>query len=167
MKVLVTAASKHGSTAEIAAAIAEQLRLAGLHVEEADPAHVMSLADVDAVVLGSAVYAGHWMAEAKELVERLGAGLRERRVWLFSSGPVGDPPKPDEDPVDVVEVMEQTGAVAHLVLAGKIDKALLGFGERALVAALRAPVGDFRDWVAIRGFADDVADALLAVDADR
>lgn len=49
------------------------------------------------------------------------------------------------------------------MLPGKIDKAALGFGERAIVAALRAPVGDFRDWDAVRAFADRIAGALQPV----
>jgi hypothetical protein len=49
----------------------------------------------DAVVLGSAVYAGHWLKPARALADRCAAALRARPVWLFSSGPVGDPAKPD------------------------------------------------------------------------
>lgn len=55
----------------------------------------------DAAILGSAVYAGHWLKPAKELVACLAGDLSDRPVWLFSSGPMGEPPKPEEDPVDV------------------------------------------------------------------
>jgi hypothetical protein len=53
------------------------------------------------IEIGSAVYAGHWLEPAKRLVERHRGSLSELPVWLFSSGPVGDPPKPEEPPVDV------------------------------------------------------------------
>jgi menaquinone-dependent protoporphyrinogen oxidase len=65
------------------------------------------------VVLGSAVYAGHWLKPARDLVARCGPALAARPVWLFSSGPVGDPPKPEEDPVDVAEVLAATSAREH------------------------------------------------------
>ena len=55
------------------------------------PEQVGDVTDYDAMVLGSAVYTGHWLEPAKELVRRSGDGFAGRPVWLFSSGPVGDP----------------------------------------------------------------------------
>lgn len=114
----------------------------------------------NAAVLGSAVYAGHWMREAKDLIERVQAGLVAIPVWTFSSGPLGDPPKPDEDPVDVADVLSACNTDQHMVFAGKLETATLGFGERALVKALRAPTGDFRDWDAIEPWAEGIATSL-------
>lgn len=37
----------------------------------------------------------------------------------------------------------------------------LSFGERAMVTALRAPVGDFRDWDAVRAWATEIAGSIL------
>jgi menaquinone-dependent protoporphyrinogen oxidase len=53
-----------------------------------------------------------------------------------------------------------TAPVEHRIFAGKIDKAKLGFGERAIMTAVRAPEGDFRDWDEIASWADTIADAL-------
>lgn len=160
MKVLVTAASKHGATAEIAAAIGERLSQRGFDVTVAAPEQVEGVDGYDAVVLGSGVYAGHWLKPAIELVERAGDALGVRPVWLFSIGPIGDPPKPDEDPVDVSKIRTATNARGHRIFAGKLDKTKLGFGERAMVVAFRAPFGDFRDWDEIAEWATTIADAL-------
>jgi menaquinone-dependent protoporphyrinogen oxidase len=162
MRVLVAAATKHGATAEIAAAIGEALRgEPGLDATVVPPEEVATVDGYDAVVLGSAVYAGHWLAAAKELVDRAGGALAGKPVWLFSSGPVGDPPKPnEEDPVDVAEIVAATRARGHRVFAGKLDKRQLGFGERAIVVALRVPEGDFRDWTEIKDWASQIADSL-------
>jgi hypothetical protein len=70
----------------------------GLEATVLPPEQVEGVDGYAAVVLGSAVYAGHWLKPARELVERHAGDLADRPVWLFSSGPVGDPPKPDEDP---------------------------------------------------------------------
>lgn len=162
MKVLVTTASKHGATAEIGEAIGKQLVDRGIDVHLADPADVDDLVGYDAVVLGSAVYAGHWLGAATGLVDRLEDELSVRRVWLFSSGPVGDPPKPDHDPVDVEAIRRSTRAEGHRLFAGRLDRDRLGFAERALVAALRAPTGDYRNWEEITAWADDIAAQLMS-----
>ena len=160
MRVLVTAATKYGATTEIAQAIAAVLGEHGLEVIVLPPEQVEEVEGYDAVVAGSAVYAGHWLKPAKELVERHAGGLAGRPVWLFSSGPVGDPPKPEEDPVDVAELVALTNAREHRVLAGKLVRKQLSFPERAIVSALRVPEGDFRDWTEIRHWAAGIAEAL-------
>ncbi len=164
MKVLVTAASKHGASLEIAERIRSELEEGGIEAVVADPGDIDSLDGIGAVVLGSAVYAGHWLSPAKDFVDRFDAALTAMPVWIFSSGPIGDPPKPDEDPVDVAEIQRRTAAVEHRLFAGKLDKSKLGFAERAIVAALRAPVGDFRDWDEITAWAGGIASALVASD---
>jgi len=105
---------------------------------------------------------GRWLEEARLLVEEHAALLAARPVWLFSSGPVGDPLKPDEDPVDVADVVTSTGARGHRVFPGRIDRGRLRFAEKAVVLALRVPDGDFRDWAAIEDWANGIADDLAA-----
>ena len=162
-RVLVTVASRHGATREIAQAIAARLDARGLMAvflpvdQRPDPA------PYDAVVLGSAVYAGRWLEPAREYAATHAAALRERPVWLFSSGPIGEPPFPPDEPHDAGPVRQITGAREHRVFPGRLDKALLGFGERAMVTAMRAPVGDSRDWEAVRAWADTIAEELAAV----
>ena len=170
MKVLVSAASRHGATSEVAEESARGLREAlnvrggegrdGVAVEVRPPEEMNSIEDYDAVVLGSAVYAGHWLEGARELAEHHACGLSERPTWLFSVGPIGDPPKPEEDPVDVAGILEATKARGHRVFAGNLDRGKLGFAEKAIVLALWAPAGDFREWVAIRAWAKDIGAAL-------
>jgi menaquinone-dependent protoporphyrinogen oxidase len=160
MRILVSVGSKHGATAEIGRAIADVLVNQGVETMIAAPEDVMNLDPYDGVILGSSVYAGHWTADARDLVDRCSPQFAGRFVWLFSSGPIGDPPKPEEDPVDVAPIMETTGARSHVVFAGKLDRKVLSFGERAIVTAFRAPDGDFRDWDEISGWATQIAEEL-------
>jgi menaquinone-dependent protoporphyrinogen oxidase len=83
-------------------------------------------------------------------------------VWLFSSGPIGDPPKPAEDPVDAAGLVHACGAREHRVFAGRLERHRLGWGERAITVALRAPEGDFRDFAGIRAWAAQIAETLSA-----
>ncbi len=162
MKVLVSAASKHGATTEVAAAIGAALTAAGVDAIVVAPSEVTSVDGFDAAVIGSAVYAGRWLDPAKDLLVRHQEALSRIPVWLFSSGPVGDPPKPAEDPLDVAPMIALVGARAHRVFAGQIDKSRLGLGERAILAAVRAPEGDYRPWAEIDAWAGELAEALQA-----
>jgi menaquinone-dependent protoporphyrinogen oxidase len=162
MKVLVSAASRHGATAEIARTIGDTLTEAGLGVVVLPPDAVTTLDGYDAAVLGSGIYLGHWMDTAKHLVERHAAAFASRPVWLFSSGPIGEPPKPEEDPPDVTEIIQTTHAREHRLFAGKVDKAVLGLGEKVILKAVRAPEGDFRPWDDVREWARGIATELKA-----
>ena len=51
-------------------------------------------------------------------------------------------------------------ARSHRVFGGKLDRSTLGFAERAICTALRAPEGDFRDFAEIRGWALGIAESL-------
>jgi menaquinone-dependent protoporphyrinogen oxidase len=162
MKVLVTAASRHGATMEIARAIGEGLIE---HHHEASVMPVEEVATIEgyaAVVVGSALYAG-WLKPAKRFVESNADALRARPVWLFSSGPLGDPLKPEEDPAMAAPMVEASGARDHRVFAGKLDKGGLNLVEKAMVKAVHAVEGDYRDWDEVRAWAFQIADALHGI----
>jgi menaquinone-dependent protoporphyrinogen oxidase len=163
MKVLISAGSKHGATEEIAAQIRDALRERGIDGELVSPDAVMDVGGYDAVILGSAIYAGRWRPEMKSLVERLEEQLRELPVWVFSSGPLGDPPTSAQDPVDAKLMTDRTGAREHMLFAGKLDRTKLNFVERSMVKAVKAPYGDYRDWDEIREWADRIASDLVAL----
>ena len=160
MKVLVSASSKHGATSEIAQQIGKTLVAAGIDADIRPPDAVASVANYDAVIIGSAVYAGRWLRQARTLIERESAALKTRPVWLFSSGPLGDPPKPDGTPEEVGYLGEATHAIEHRVFPGKADRTTLGFAERAIFAVVKAPDGDFRPWDAVIEWASDIARTL-------
>ncbi len=160
-RVLVASASRYGATEGIAEAIGSTLARAGLDVDVRRAEEVESLEGYDAAVLGSGVYMGHWLEAARGLVEEHAAELSSIPTWLFSSGPIGDPPKPAEGKaVQVEDIVEKTGARGHALFAGKLDRSALRFGDRAVVTAFRAPDGDFRDWDAIAAWATRIAEEL-------
>jgi menaquinone-dependent protoporphyrinogen oxidase len=130
VRVLVTAASKHESTTDIAAAIAKKLTELGVSAASRRPDEVQSVAEYDAVVLGSGVYAGHWLADATQFAAHHRADLLQRPVWLFSSGPIGSPePKPAGDPEEVAPLVADLQARGHRTFAGRLDRGRLGLGE--------------------------------------
>lgn len=170
MKILVVCASKYGSTQEIGAFITEKLRKRGLEAETRNVETVPNPADYDALVVGSAVYMGHWMDVATDFVRRSRSVLANRPVWLFSSGPLGlgqgitsvDDPK--LEPKEIAELKEAIHPRGHQVFFGALDPGRLGFKHRALrkLPAARAmlPEGDFRNWSDIEAWANGIAEAL-------
>ncbi len=79
---------------------------------------------------------------------------------------VGTPPKPQENPVDITQVLETLSPIEDHVFAGKIDKSMLSLGERAMMVAVRAPEGDYRNWADIDSWANTIADTLRDTDSD-
>src|SRR5687767_14851595 len=100
MKVLIAVASKHGSTRDIAQAIGQELQATNIAVEVLDltKGDVKDVGSYQAVILGSAIYAGNWLPEAKQFAQKHREELSSLPVWLFSSGPLGaDNPQPHDD----------------------------------------------------------------------
>ena len=115
----------------------------------------------DAFVLGSAIYMGRWLEPARDFVEANDETLAARPTWLFSSGPIGDPPRPAaDDAVQIDAIVAATNARDHRLFAGRLDKSALGFGERAMVLAFRVADGDYRDWAEIEAWSQEIAAAL-------
>lgn len=163
LQVLVAYASKHGSTRGIAEAIAGRLTEAGCQAEARPVDDDPDPSGSDAIVLGSAIYVGSWLKEATDFAHRHADVLGRVPVWLFSSGPLGVEVSDDEEqPRQLGELTEMLHPIGHRVFFGSLDHDKLGFGERMVVKAVKAPEGDFRDWNEIAAWADEIAAALAA-----
>jgi menaquinone-dependent protoporphyrinogen oxidase len=164
MRVLVLVASKHGGTMEIGEAVAAALSSLGASAVVSGVTGVVDLDRYDAVVLGSAVYLGRWLPEASRFAADHLGRLKEMPVWLFSSGPLGEPAVPAGDPTEVVELASALGARGLRTFAGRLETVGLGPGHRGIAAMLHAPAGDFRRWDEIEAWARQIGVALTRVD---
>ena len=163
--VLVAYASKHGSTTEIAERIGAVLRSRGFRIDVRDARDLPGPEGYEAVVLGSAVYAGSWMKEAAAFLHQHQARLREVPCWIFSSGPTGeDEPKAILDgwafPKQLESVLEDIQPRDVVLFHGSLDPDKLNLFERLVVRGVKAPFGDFRDFHAIDAWAAEIADEL-------
>ena len=170
MTVLVTAASRHGATRELAETIARVLEDHALSTHLVAMNEVDELGRYDAFVVGSGIYLGNWLKEARRFVDSHATELAQRPTWLFASGSiVGDPPVAD-DPnalrAGLVErLIETTHAREHKLFAGKLDVSKLGLLEKAAVRGAHASEGDYRDWDDVERWATQIAAELI--DAER
>jgi menaquinone-dependent protoporphyrinogen oxidase len=158
--VLVTYGTTNGSTAEIAEAVADVLRKAGLTVEALPARSVTSVARYDAVVVGGGLYAGRWHKDARRFVRRHRALLAERPVWFFSSGPLdASASERDIPPVRGVQrAMARLDVREHVTFGGRLEEGAKGRVAKMIVRSGKG--GDFRDFGAIEAWAGGIADAL-------
>lgn len=165
MRVLVSVASRHGGTLEMGETVAEVLREAGHTVDEVVPDDVERADRYDAIVLGSAVYVGRMALGMRDLVDRQAGQLRQRPVWLFWSGPMGEPPALGATPDDVTSVATAIGARDVRMFSGRLERSELNISERALVALVHAEAGDFRDLDVVREWAQGIAGELAQLES--
>lgn len=174
MRVLVAYASKAGSTKGIAEFVGERLRRHGIEVDVQGVDSVRSPVGYDAFVIGSAVYMGHWLKEARQFVSRNRPALASRPVWLFSSGPTGtkatDAKGRDlrevSGPTEIDELRGWLNPRDHRVFFGAFFrenlKGATGWFARWIP---KDADGDFRNWDEIGSWADGIAEALPKVPA--
>ena len=160
-RVLVAYASKLGSNAEIAEVIAGVLRDSGHHTSAYPARVVQGLDGWDAVILGSAIYAAHWQKDARRFASRFGAQLRERPLWLWSSGPLDLWLARSQLPITQhgAEITVGLGVRDHRTFGGR----LLADAELDPQVLHPHPIGDFRDWEAIRAYAGQISVELTAM----
>jgi menaquinone-dependent protoporphyrinogen oxidase len=156
--VLVAYASRHGTTHEVARAIANRLHTIGVHVELAPAAEIESLDRYGAVVLGGALYVGRWHRDARAFLRRHRAELATIPVAVFALGPRSLSESDLESSRDQLErALSHVPEVAPLAVAifgGAIHPETLRFPLNHL------PAFDARDWVEIARWADEVAAGL-------
>lgn len=162
-KLLVVYATRAGSTAEVAQAIAERLCAQGFDAEVRPVAAVHGLDGLQAVVLGSAVRYGAWLPEMLKFVEAQRAALAALPVAVFTLHMQAL----DDSQASARARRSHSQAVQHALQprdeawsAGKVDPGTLSFFERLAVKLVRSPVGDRRDWPRIRAWADGLGASL-------
>ena len=158
MTVLVAYASKHGSTREVAEAIAGALAERG-HASELLPAHeVKTVEAYRAVVLGGALYTGRWHRDARAFLKQHRRDLAERPVAVFGLGPRTLAPHEVADSRAQVDkalaAVPEVQPVSLAIFGGVVDPTQLRFPFN------RMPASDARDWDAIEAWAELVAERL-------
>jgi menaquinone-dependent protoporphyrinogen oxidase len=169
--ILVTYATRYGSTQQVAEAIAAALRKRGLEVALQPAREVQTLVGTRAVVIGAPLYFGALHKDAQRFLTQHQERLASLPVALFALGPTTYPRKEEEWQAVRDQLDQQLGKVAWLapvaveLFGGKYDPARLRFTDR-LIAGLPAsplhgvPASDLRDWAAIDAWANDVAAQL-------
>lgn len=159
-KVLVTYATKLGSTAEVAQTIGETLSQQGASVDILLIQDVTEVSGYDVVIIGSAIRMGSWLPEAVNFVKRYKEKLNQVPTSIFSVHILNQEDTPEsqkERQAYTAPIHEILNPRSETFFTGKIESDQLSFFERLLFKAVKSPSGDFRDWEAIQGWALDQA----------
>jgi menaquinone-dependent protoporphyrinogen oxidase len=170
-KILVTYASRSGSTAEIAQAIGKTLTESGVEVDVRPMQDAQDLAPYRAVVAGSAIRNSKWLPEAAQFIQQHRAELAQKRFAEFTvcitlAMRNGDQYRSAVEKW-VEPVRAQVKPLSEGFFAGMLDFSKLPMTKdtlllRASVAFGIFPRGDHRDWNAIRAWAESIRPLLVA-----
>jgi menaquinone-dependent protoporphyrinogen oxidase len=169
-KILITYASRSGSTAEIAEAIAERLSQCGTQVEVLPMQEVKDLSAYWAVIAGSPIRNSKWLPEAMQFVETHRSVLSQKPFATFTVSITLAMSNSDQYRKVVAgwiqPVRAQVRPVSEGLFAGRLDFNRLPFNWdtlklRAVVALGIFPKEDRRDWKAVSQWADGIHSLLL------
>ena len=162
-KILVAYATRAGSTAEIAKVIGETLAAHGGAVDVLPIQSVTSLAGYQAVVLGSAVRYSGWLPEAVKYVEQNRDLLAQRPLAVFAAHILNmgsDDASRQNRHAYLDAVRKLVPPRAEACFAGVGDPKKVALFERLLFKAIKPPEGDYRDWEAIRAWAESLENVI-------
>ena len=170
-KILVTHASRSGSTAEIASAIGKSLCTGGTPVDVLSMMEVKDISGYQAVVAGSAIRNRAWLPEAVEFIETHRAELSKKPFATFTvciTLAMSNSEQYRRAVSDWIQpVRTQVPSVSEGLFAGRLDfnKLPLNWDTlklRTVVALGVFPKEDRRDWKAIAAWAESVRPLLQA-----
>lgn len=163
-RVLVTYASRFGTTADVAAAITATLSDRGVPTDVRPISEVTDLDHYTAVVIGGAINYDQWMPQARRFVDENEARLAAVPVaYFFTCGALFDQSargraKAHQYADKLRAQSQRIAPVAIGQFAGALDYRRMGLLTRLIVRVpftLRGvSAGDHRDWRAIRTWAD-------------
>jgi menaquinone-dependent protoporphyrinogen oxidase len=169
-KILVTYASRTGSTAEVAEAIGKTLGASGAQVDVVPMKDVKDLAPYRAVVAGSAIRKSKWLPEAEQFVKTHRATLAQKPFAEFTVCITLAMSNTEQYRAAVAKWVEPVRALLQPLSEGffagmldftKMPMSLDTLSMRAMVAMHVFPSDDRRDWNAIRAWAESLRPLLL------
>lgn len=169
-KILITYASRSGSTAEIAEAIGERLSQCGTLVEVLPMQAVKDLSVYRAVVAGSAMRSSEWLPEAMQFITTHRAVLSQKPFATFTVCITLAMSNTEQYRQAVAKwiqpVRAQVRPVSEGLFAGRLDFSKLPLNWdtvklRAVVALGIFPKDDQRDWEAIHDWAEKLLPLLF------
>lgn len=162
-RILVAYASVSGSTGDVAEAIGKVIEQHGVTVDVAPVKDVFSVQGYNGVVVGSSIRAGRWLPEAVRFLREHQENLPVVPVAYFTTCLTMVNDTPDNRQIvrsylePILQTIPEIEPVGLGLFAGSLDP------HRQLIMQSQSPVhGDYRNWEAIRQWAEEVTPGLLS-----
>ena len=161
-KILVTYATTHGSTQEIANFITAEIKSRQLDLDILPVKEVTSLEGYNLVFLGAPLYMFKLHADAKKFLKRFESEIQKGLpVAVYAGGPFGEATADDWEKIE--ESLDKELAkvswfkpLKKLVVGGKFDPTKLRFPYSLIPAMKQMPASDLRDWQVIKEWVTEV-----------
>jgi menaquinone-dependent protoporphyrinogen oxidase len=158
-KILITFATRAGSTADVAAAMGESLGARGFCVDVKAVKEKPLLAGYQAAILGSAIRMGNWLPEAVDFIEANQQELNQMPVALFTVHMLNS----GEDETSRANRLAYLDKIRPLLnqaeevyFEGKMDFSRLSLVDRLISKMVKAVEADKRDWEKIRNWVPEM-----------
>lgn len=167
-RILVTYATRTGSTVGVAEAIGKTLAENGAQVEVLPMQDVKDLAPYQAVIAGSAIQGQNWLPEAVAFVRTHRSALSQKPFAIFTvcmtmtikDGAYSEAIRDWVQPVRALVKPMSEGYFAGTLDISKVPSFADRLKFRISVMTRVWSEGDHRDWDAIRDWANDLAGKL-------
>lgn len=162
-KILITYATKAGSTVEIAAVIGESLSKRGFQVDVKPVSENPSPDGYQTVLMGSAIRMGSWLPEAVDFIRKNQTVLTQVPTSIFTVHMLNagdDETSRAARQAYTAPVREILPSVNEVFFKGKLELKTLSFFDRLIAKAVETPdnpPGDFRDWNQIRDWSESLS----------
>ena len=155
-RILIAYATRAGSTAEIGAALGENLYALGFEVDVTPVKANPSLEGYDAVILGSAIRMANWLPEAVDFIKTNQSELSALPLAFFTAHLMNTGEDEASRASRLAYLDTVRGLISHPVeevyFAGKMDYAKLSFLDRTISKMIKSEEADRRDWEQIRNW---------------
>ncbi|MRS02731.1 flavodoxin [bacterium] len=162
-QILVTYATRAGSTGEIAEAIGQSIASHGFVVDVKPVLEKPSLDGYEGVVIGSAVRMGQWLPEAAEFLKTNQSALMKMPTAIFTVHILNladDQTSQTYRESYITALKPLVQPVDSAFFGGKLDYKRVKFADRLIGRLVKAVESDSRDWDKIRGWGSDLAEKL-------
>ena len=170
--VLITYATRYGSTKEVAEKIAQIFNQGGFEVEVIPCKKVDTIEQYQFILIGAPYYIGGMLKEAKNFLLKNQDILSKKPIAFFALGPIGETEKElSETQTQLDKELKQFPwfkPISTVMFGGKYNPKKLRLLDKFLTLPIASPLhnleaNDARNWEDIEKWAEKLSASLISI----